>query len=427
MSNYERTLFSYLENLKSQIRSQPLNLGGVSSSGGGSGGPPGGFLGRIPQTRVTYDKLELGTSTTSGTPSLYDNLNHIRYRLNTLESGPTNLNIEQDDILVASGIKTLNYEGSVNVLDEGNNKVTVTVSGGSGETNTMANLGIGEGVYYQKEDNEFQLKSLLGSGNISLFSDNNEITISGSSGNGEANTISNIGGGAGLFYQKTGIDFELKSLYGANNVAIDPSNSYITISGYAGGSRNQLQYNYYGGFDGIDVYWDDTGYGYKGLGINNSNPTRDLVVGDGSRNAYIKTLGNTVAGWLFSDNSSNDLDNAGYFLYEFSANKMVFGAGDTDYVLELYGDKAIVKNDIKLAVGHDNPDTRVDINGALTLRELSSDPDDPDEGASVMWMSDGTDSGNDGEVLIKTTADSTTRTEIIADKVQMMSMQWMSI
>ena len=79
---YERQFFQYLDNLKRRIYAQPLNLGGLSSSGGGVGGPPGGFLGYLPQTRITYDKLEDATMQTvlSG-PSLWDNLNHIRKRL----------------------------------------------------------------------------------------------------------------------------------------------------------------------------------------------------------------------------------------------------------------------------------------------------------------------------------------------------------
>lgn len=38
------------------------------------------------------------------------------------------LDIEEDDIVVASGINTLNFEGAVQVIDEGNNKSTVIIS-----------------------------------------------------------------------------------------------------------------------------------------------------------------------------------------------------------------------------------------------------------------------------------------------------------
>ncbi len=39
------------------------------------------------------------------------------------------LDVEEDDIVIASGINTLNFQGAVTVVDEGGNKATVTVSG----------------------------------------------------------------------------------------------------------------------------------------------------------------------------------------------------------------------------------------------------------------------------------------------------------
>lgn len=85
--DYEKTLFSYLENLKQQLNNRPLNLGGIFGAGGGVGGPPGNFVGVLPQTRVAFDTTEAETwtyVTVSGVPSgvsLVTNLNRIRYRL----------------------------------------------------------------------------------------------------------------------------------------------------------------------------------------------------------------------------------------------------------------------------------------------------------------------------------------------------------
>jgi len=134
---YERQFFQYLDNLKRRIYAQPMNLGGVSSSGGGVGGPPGGFLGRLPQTRVTYDALEEGKASTSlSGPSLFDNLNHIRKRLENVEASGIGIamTVEEDDLEVAFPVTVINFEGGVSLLDEGGGKVTVTVtaSGGGG-------------------------------------------------------------------------------------------------------------------------------------------------------------------------------------------------------------------------------------------------------------------------------------------------------
>jgi len=52
---------------------------------------------------------------------------------------------------------------------------------------------------------------------------------------------------------------------------------------------------------------------------------------------------------------------------------------------------------------------------ALNNLERSSDPSDPAEGAWVIWMSDGTASGADGDILIKITAGGVTKTITLID------------
>ena len=52
----------------------------------------------------------------------------------------------------------------------------------------------------------------------------------------------------------------------------------------------------------------------------------------------------------------------------------------------------------------------------LYLQERSSDPDDPPEGMTVIWMSDGTGAGADGDVIAKVTAGGSTGTATIIDK-----------
>jgi len=64
----------------------------------------------------------------------------------------------------------------------------------------------------------------------------------------------------------------------------------------------------------------------------------------------------------------------------------------------------------------DDPDSKLDVKGALTLRERTSDPSDPDEGSCVIWMSDGTGAGDDGDIMIKITAASVTSTHTLVDK-----------
>lgn len=49
------------------------------------------------------------------------------------------------------------------------------------------------------------------------------------------------------------------------------------------------------------------------------------------------------------------------------------------------------------------------------LVEKSADPSDPAEGQSVMWQSDGTGTGDDGDILIKITAGGLTKTATLVD------------
>ena len=51
----------------------------------------------------------------------------------------------------------------------------------------------------------------------------------------------------------------------------------------------------------------------------------------------------------------------------------------------------------------------------LELREQSVDPGDPDEGRAVLWMSDGTDSGEAGDILMKVTDAGSTKTITLID------------
>jgi len=143
MSRFDLQIFEYFSMFQRQMMAQPLLLGGAPGSGGGYGGRPGGFIGYLPQTRISYDMSEEATliTVTSG-QSLLDNLNHIRARLQTLEttSGISGIQVKMNDILVANGVTIVNFEGEpVSITDNGGGKVTVSVSGVSG-THSIAKL-----------------------------------------------------------------------------------------------------------------------------------------------------------------------------------------------------------------------------------------------------------------------------------------------
>lgn len=55
------------------------------------------------------------------------------------------------------------------------------------------------------------------------------------------------------------------------------------------------------------------------------------------------------------------------------------------------------------------------VENPVLIGDRSSDPDDPPEGAFTIWQSDGTDSGDDGDIMIKITAGATTKTATLID------------
>jgi hypothetical protein len=139
---YEMNTFNYFDTLVRFLRAQPINLAGIAApSGGQSGGP--GYVGYLPQTRVAYDETEAATQETAISGSLLDNLNHIRYQVTTLSGiAAGGVIIEEDGIVIASGVTVIDFIEDFEVLEEASNQVsvslaalddTVTLSGVHGE------------------------------------------------------------------------------------------------------------------------------------------------------------------------------------------------------------------------------------------------------------------------------------------------------
>lgn len=132
MQDYERMVLDLINISQRQTLAKALVLGGAPSVSGGAGGPPGGFVGYLPQKRVAYDMSEIASS---GIPisgaSLYDNLNHIRYRINVLESGYGGHEIVSESGPLPQRRK-LKFLGNVTVVDDYiNNTTQITVLSGT--------------------------------------------------------------------------------------------------------------------------------------------------------------------------------------------------------------------------------------------------------------------------------------------------------
>jgi len=68
-----------------------------------------------------------------------------------------------------------------------------------------------------------------------------------------------------------------------------------------------------------------------------------------------------------------------------------------------------------MGIGTITPATRLDVSGAYTQRPLATDPADPANGNSVQWVSDGTGSGDVGDVMMKITVGATTKLITLID------------
>lgn len=52
----------------------------------------------------------------------------------------------------------------------------------------------------------------------------------------------------------------------------------------------------------------------------------------------------------------------------------------------------------------------------ITIGESSADPPAPPEGQCVIWLSDGTGTGDDGDLMVKTTAGGSTDVDILNNR-----------
>jgi len=192
----------------------------------------------------------------------------------------------------------------------GNMSWTTPPGAGGGEANTASNLTGDEGIFANKVGTDLQFKSLTAGTSIGLSSDSNQITISTTA---EANTASNKGtalDGEGLFFTKNGVDLEFKRILAGTGVSFDITDDRIEISASGSGEANTAS-NVGTGFD---VFKQKTGVDFEfrtlifGDGLNASENTNDISV---EVNIDGLTTENTIDGSLdtimFYDSSAGVL------------------------------------------------------------------------------------------------------------------------
>lgn len=188
------------------------------------------------------------------------------------------------------------------------------------------------------------------------------------------------------------------NLYAGYRAGYSSTGSYNIIQGYlAGDGLVSGGYNIYQGAQAGRTSTAGNGnlfQGYQAGYINTGsyNIYQGFQTGDNATGSYNILIGYSIDAQ--SAGGSNQL----------SIGNLLFSEG-------INGTGTSVSSG-GLGVGVTSPDTRLDVDGAITTRELSADPSNPDEGSNVQWQSDGTGTGTDGQIIRKVTAGGATKTII---------------
>lgn len=136
-------------------------------------------------------------------------------------------------------------------------------------------------------------------------------------------------------------------------------------------------------------------------GVFPNSSARGLVIEDSGDAGMSLICPNTNQGRIYFGDP--EAPNGGYIIYDHDdGGEFLLKAEDT---FEFTGN---------VGLGAD-PVTPLDVNGAVTQR-ASGEPADPANGRSVKWLSNGTGTGDDGDVMIKITdSGGTTKTVTLVD------------
>jgi hypothetical protein len=97
------------------------------------------------------------------------------------------------------------------------------------------NLGGGTSIFSGVDGTSLQFNTLSGGSNVTVTQNGDTLVIDSPAGAGEANTMSSVGGGNDLYYDKVGVDLQLRTLVAGTNVTITSGATTLTINSTASG------------------------------------------------------------------------------------------------------------------------------------------------------------------------------------------------
>ena len=148
--------------------------------------------------------------------------------------------------------------------------------------------------------------------------------------------------------------------------------------------------------------------GNVGIGTDSPDSSLHILSTAGANDADLKITSSGGPTLWFEDTGESSQWNINVGGSGPSMNFLYDTTGDIDPVLSLTSNRFV-------GIGTASPDTKLEVVGAITQSELSADPSDPAEGKSVTWQSDGTGSGDDGDLMVKLTAGGVTKITTLID------------
>lgn len=217
--------------------------------------------------------LRISEFTDGGQIQETDEIATVRNGLNTKVRVGTIASADVDQFLAITDIPIYTVTSIVageNVTvtgDQGN--VTVSAGGGSGDIDGAVNIGLsGAGIFNSVSGSDIQLNRITGGTNITITGGDSggAVTITGAT-SGEVNRGQNVGGGLGIYKQKSGEYIQMRTLVAGANITLSGGtggDNEITITGGAGGGSGDIE--------GALNIGDDT----VGAGVFNSVSGSDL-------------------------------------------------------------------------------------------------------------------------------------------------------
>ena len=162
--------------------------------------------------------------------------------------------------------------------------------------------------------------------------------------------------------------------------------------------------------------------GYNGKGYINTPVVKNMEI---RTNSIVKQIVHTTGiltsgtnyGVQFTPTVNQASGTAGFTALHVDVTETATGSG-SQLLMDLQvggSSKFVVDNAGNVGIGTTAPDTKLQVAGAITQQPLSSDPADPDAGNSVQWVSDGTGTGDAGDVLLKVNVGGTTKVITLID------------